>query len=46
MLVTAELNQIDCGILMVAYWILFDDGDGDVVLSPHVLPLYPHNSME
>ena len=34
-LVTAGLHQIDCGTSMVAWRILFNDGD--VVVTPHTL---------
>ena len=40
MLVTAGLNQVNCGTLMVAWWILFNDGD--VVVTPHTLHPPPH----
>ena len=42
-LVIAGLNQIDCGTSMVAWRILFNDGDGDgdVVVSPHALHSIP-----
>ena len=46
MLVTAGLNQVDCGTSMVAWRILFNDGDGDVVVTPHALhstTSHPHN---
>jgi len=42
-LVTAGLHQIDCGTSMVAWRILFNDGD--VVVTPHthsIPPLLPH----
>ena len=38
MLVIAGLNQVGCGTLMVAWRILFNDGDSDVVVTPHILP--------
>jgi len=38
-LVTAGLHQIDCGTSMVAWRILFNDGD--VVVSPHALHSIP-----
>mmetsp|Transcript_11652 Transcript_11652/g.12735 ORF Transcript_11652/g.12735 Transcript_11652/m.12735 type:complete len:83 (-) Transcript_11652:595-843(-) len=40
-LVTAGLHQIDCGTSMVAWRILFNDGDGDVVVTPHLLHSTP-----
>ena len=40
-LVTAGLSKIDLGILIVAWRILFDDGDSDVVVSPHTLHSLP-----
>ena len=40
-LVKAGLHQIDCGTSMVGWRILFNDGSGDVDVSPHALHSIP-----
>mmetsp|Transcript_20453 Transcript_20453/g.21903 ORF Transcript_20453/g.21903 Transcript_20453/m.21903 type:complete len:92 (+) Transcript_20453:952-1227(+) len=39
-LVTAGSNQIDYSKWMVVWQILFDDGNGDVVVAPHSTQLH------